>query len=759
MRKLMFAAIGFTAALTAAHYLIPFELILYFAGGAAVISALGFLFRSKARMVILITFIACAFGFIWCFAHEAVFIRPTEELIGKTLVVEARVIDTPKNGDGYSSVTLKLTEDSLPGCKVLVSDYNDVLGNVCTGDILEIELEFRSARVRYGVEDDYYLSSGIFLRAYTGESCIIVGHRAAEIFDFPKVAAAKLKDHILALFPEDVAPLMKALLTGDKSEFYQDDSLYVAMKLAGLSHIIAVSGMHVSFIISLISVFTGRRRITAFLGLPLVWFFAAMTGFSPSVTRASLMISLMLIAPILRRENDSPTSLSAALLIILLINPQAIGSISLQLSFAAMAGIIMVTPRIYKAAAKLYSGKGKLLFTALKCINGVIASSIGALVFTTPLAALHFGYIPLYSVISNLLCLWVMSIAFMASYPICLIGALYFPLGEALAWLVAWLPRYTIFAVKLIARLPWAALYTSSNLAAWWLIFAYLVLITPWFFRGGRGYRPIIPICCCLITLPIVLYISSSVIDKGPSVSAIDVGQGQCIAALADNATVLIDCGGRGSAENAGDCAAEFLLSRGRREVDLMILTHLHDDHANGVIRLMSYMDVKRIVLPEECEATENGDSIIELCYDNNTEIYYISENTLMRVDELALDIFAPIGSEDPNEKGILVLGDYGDFEFLVTGDAGSGTEKQLVSFYPIGDIDLLVAGHHGSKYSTSDELLDSMRPETAFISVGMNSYGHPTDEVLQRLYSRGIDVYRTDKNGNITIMAGNSHG
>ena len=136
--------------------------------------------------------------------------------------------------------------------------------------------------------------------------------------------------------------------------------------------------------------------------------------------------------------------------------------------------------------------------------------------------------------------------------------------------------------------------------------------------------------------------------------------------------------------------------------------------------------------------------------------VVYVS---VLLVYELALDIFAPIGSEDPNEKGILVLGDYGDFEFLVTGDAGSGTEKQLVSFYPIGDIDLLVAGHHGSKYSTSDELLDSMRPETAFISVGMNSYGHPTDEVLQRLYSRGIDVYRTDKNGNITIMAGNSHG
>lgn len=149
-----------------------------------------------------------------------------------------------------------------------------------------------------------------------------------------------------------------------------------------------------------------------------------------------------------------------------------------------------------------------------------------------------------------------------------------------------------------------------------------------------------------------------------------DVGQGQCIVATTDSSTVVIDCGGKGIT-NAGDAAAEYLQSNGRCTVDLLILTHLHADHANGVVRLMNHMDVKRLALPEDCEETEFRDSILDSCYDNGTEVYIITENTGINVGELTLDVFAPFGSEDANEKGLIVLGSRGDFEFLVTGDAG----------------------------------------------------------------------------------------
>lgn len=757
MRILMITAIGYTSALIFSHYVLPEGFLPYFALAFFVSAFFGFIFKNKTRAVILLLCFSAALGFGWSWLHSALFIRPAEALIGSELSSEVQVLEVPGIGDGYSTVLVRLKDDALPACKVLVTDYDGGFTDINPGDTVKMDLSFRSARIRYNAEDDHYFSSGIFLRAkLKGEYSVVSSGQTYGIY-YPKLLADDLKDHILALFPEDVAPLMKALLTGDKTELYQDDSLYVAFRLSGLSHIIAVSGMHVSFIISLISIATGRRRMTAFLGIPLVWFFAAMMGFGPSVTRASLMISLMLLAPILRRENDPPTSLSAALLLLLIINPRSIASISLQLSFAAMAGIILVTPRIYRSVFKLLSGVSGIPGKLLRSAGSIFSASVGAMIFTTPLVALHFGYVPLYSIFSNLLCLWAMSTAFMLAYPAATIGAVYFPLGKLLAWLIAWLPRYTIYIVKHIARLPGAALYTSSNLVSWWLIYAYIVMFAPWLMRGDKAFRPVIPICCCLITLPLTLFLSYRLEDKGPSVTALDVGQGQCVVATGKRGAVVMDCGGKGTALNAGDIAAEYLLSSGHERVELLILTHLHDDHANGVVRLMNYLDVERIVLPSECESTEVGDSILKTCYDMGTEVKYISENTCVRMDGLKLDLIAPIGSADPNEMGLIILGDYGEFEFVVMGDAGMSTEEQLVSFYSPGQVELLVVGHHGSKASTGDVLLDELRPETAFISVGPNNYGHPTKEVLDRLEAHGAKIYRTDINGNISIMAGSN--
>ena len=106
-----------------------------------------------------------------------------------------------------------------------------------------------------------------------------------------------------------------------------------------------------------------------------------------------------------------------------------------------------------------------------------------------------------------------------------------------------------------------------------------------------------------------------------------------------------------------------------------------------------------------------------------------------------------------------MVLGDYGDFEFLITGDADMGTERMLTRLYTLPDIELLIVGHHGSKYSTSEELLEETMPDTAFISVGTNNYGHPTQEALDRLSEHGVEVHRTDMEGSISITVGGDNG
>ena len=765
MRKLLCAACGYGGALLLAHYLLPLDYALWAAAVCAALAGVGFFLRGDLRRRAVIGLLSAALGFCWYFGYQKLFVAPAEDFVDETRTVKVRVCDYASVYDDYASVELRCVDDTVPHVRMLVYDYASGMGELRPGDLAEMPMKLLSAGQYYREESDHYLAEGVLLRGYLKGEYRVTGRAALAWLYFPQEIAHTLKTQVTECFPGDVAPLMKALLTGDRREYYEDDDLYSAMKTAGFSHIIAVSGMHVAFLIGAVSLLTGRRRRrTALIGIPLIVIFMAMIGFTPSVTRAGIMQILLLTAPLLRRENDPPTSLSAAGLILLLVNPIAIASMSLQLSFAAVTGLLLISPKIYDGLTLDARGRNRLPKglpgRALRGICAAFAASVGALVFTSPISALYFGFVPLYGILSNLLCLWAMSLAFLLGYPACLLGLLWKPLGSALGWLTGWLPRYVIFVVKHISGLPMAAVFTQANLGGWWLASVYAVFFGAWLLRGKEKYRPIYPLCASLFMLALISYLPDRDLSGSMEFSAIDVGQGQCLAALTEHGTVLIDCGSTGSVENAGDAAADFLLSCGRKSVDLLVLTHFHADHANGVKRLMSRVDVERLAYPTDCEESAYMDEILLRCEEHGTELYPISENTDMTVDDLTLRLYAPLGSEDINEHCLLIRGDCGDYEFLVTGDAGSGVERLLTSFYELGDMELLVVGHHGSRYSTCDTLLDDITPETAIISVGeSNSYGHPTDEVLERLAERNIEIYRTDLDGTITITVGEDNG
>jgi len=762
IRALALAACGYVCALLTAHYLLPEALLFYLAAACAAVSPAALLLKGRARRVGLLLLLSAALGFGWYGAYRALFVNPAEQFAGQARTVTLRITEYPVVYDDYSAVTARSVDETLPHVRLLIYDNAAGMEELEPGDVVEMPLKLVSAARRYREDSDYYLAEGILLRGYLRGDYTAVRRSAGAWLCFPKRIARAIKTAALETFPSDVAPLMKALLTGDRKEYYEDDVLSSAMKTAGFVHIISVSGMHVAFLVGALSLLTGRRRLTALMGIPMVTVFVAMMGFTPSVVRAGVMQCLLLIAPLLRRENDPPTSLAAAGLILLLANPIAVGGVSLQLSFAAMAGLILLSPRIFDWLTRNAKGRSRLpkgLFGAiLRSLCSAFSASVGALVFTVPLSALHFGSVAIYAVATNLLCLWAMSAAFLLGYPTCLVRLLWQPLGTVIGWVVAWLPRYAAAVVKRIAALPGAMLYTKDNLGAWWLIFVYLLFGVTYALKGKKPYRPVLPVCAAVISLLALSAFTELRISTEPRFTAVDVGQGQCLAALTQRGTVMIDCGG--SCESPGDAAADYLLSCGRRSVDLLVLTHFHADHANGVKRLMSRVKVSRVAFPTDCEENEYMREILALCEAQGTEVFGISQNTDMRVDDLTLRLYAPLGSEDINEHCLLIRGDYGEFEFLVTGDAGIGVEKLLTGFYDLGDLELLVVGHHGSRYATGETLLDSITPEYAFISVGTNNgYGHPTEDVLERLAERNIAVRRTDLEGTISMTVGSSYG
>jgi competence protein ComEC len=196
--------------------------------------------------------------------------------------------------------------------------------------------------------------------------------------------------------------------------------------------VLAVSGMHCGFLLGLIRLLAGRhrRRLVAACAVGVLILYALLTGASPSVLRACVMLILLVAAPLFGRERDGPTSLAAALMLILLANPFAACSISLQLSFAAVAGILFLSPRLYRMLLGRRK-RGKVF----SLIAASFSATMGALIFTVPLSAFYFGTLVLISPVSNLLCLWAATAVFIGAMMSVLVSIICWPLAMALGWI------------------------------------------------------------------------------------------------------------------------------------------------------------------------------------------------------------------------------------------------------------------------------------------------------------------------------------
>ena len=286
-----------------------------------------------------------------------------------------------------------------------------------------------------------------------------------------------------------------------------------------------------------------------------------------------------------------------------------------------------------------------------------------------------------------------------------------------------------------------------------WLGFAYAVLML-WLIWRGEKKRAVLPVCSCAVTLAAALLLNAlSLSGGGLAVSVLDVGQGQSVLFTSAGATVLVDCGGTGPSD-PGDVAADAVQAMGKSRLDLLVLTHCHADHACGVARLFSRLEVGTLAVPDVEEDDPLREEILALARASGTEILLIRDDARMTFGESSLTVYAPLGDGGANEEGLSVLATHGDFDVLVTGDMNAAVEKRLVKYGCLPDIEVLVAGHHGSAASTSEELLLAAKPEYAIISVGYNSYGHPSIAAMERMAAAGCRIYRTDWMGTVTIKS-----
>lgn len=736
MRKLFWFTVGFAGALLLCTGLLWGKslFLLLAAGVLLVLLALAFHWLPWLRIPLAVA-LGLAVGAGQMLFLQKTYYEPFSILDGQTLTAEILALDYGEETDYGMRVKGRVYID---GKAYDVLTYLKEPQEVEPGNTLSGRFQFKLTLPGGEKESDYYPGSGILATASAKAETIVEAGEAGSLRYFPRRMAQRMKSILRECLKEDY-PFAQSLLLGDSSEL--DYETKTALTVSGIRHVIAVSGLHVAVLYLLIQRLTlGKPWLTFCVGVPTLVLFAALVGFTPSVCRAGLMLGLIMLASAIRREYDGLTELAFAALLILFQNPFTAQAVGLQLSVLSVLGIFLFASRIQAfLEAKMGGAKGKSFLSKCKrWLAGSLSVTLSATGLSTLVGMKAFGVVSIIAPLTNLLVLGLISLIFYGVALTCGLGTLYLPLGMLLGKVLHYPIWLVLTIAKTFSRVPMAALYTCGIFDAAFLIGAYLLaglrLVTK---RGRVRYYALAG--CMLFALCQLLSYWVPRQDKC-RLTVLDVGQGQSLLLQSGGESFLIDCGGW-SGETAADAAAEELLSQNIFRLDGMALTHFDTDHAGGAGFLLGRVGTKYLALPGEYSPLgEKADVVLT-----------VAEDTSIPFGEGLLRFFPYDGGNSSQENSMVILFESKNCVILVTGDLDLAGERRLVSTRSLPKVDVLIVGHHGSKNATSEELLQAVQPRVAAISVGKhNSYGHPTEEVLTRLFNIGCPVYRTDEQGTI---------
>ena len=738
MRKLMFFTLGFGAGCALFAYFLPKQYLPWIVVGCAV----GFVFLmampGEKKLHRIASLVCLGFGVsaLWFFSFYGVYLNGAVAADGETLTTRIHVTDYSYETNYGGAVACDVV---LKGKTYHAKAYLKDTMELTPGMEIAGDFRFRVTTPDGQQTATYHQGRGTFLLLYQkGEIEVSQGTQSWK--DAVAVLRRNLKNLLETAFAEDVSPFAKALLLGyTRSLGYAVDTDF---KVSGIRHVVAVSGLHVSILFALLSALTMKNRyLTALVGFPVLFLFSALAGFTPSVTRSCLMLALTLLGLLLEKTYDGPTALSFAVLTMLCMNPLTITDVGFQLSVGSVAGIYAFASPISGWINGLF---GEVKGRKAKLVKWLAASAsvtLGAMAFTVPLCALYFGLVSLVSVLTNLLTLWVIGFIFYGILAVCLLGSFWMGGAKAVAWIIAWPVRYVLAVARFLADIPLAAVYTKSEFIVYWLVLLYVLLGLFWI---SRNKKPVVLLCFGALSLCFALLASwvRPMTDE-IRMTVLDVGQGQSLILQSQGRTFLVDCGGDSDSGSA-DTAAAALLSQGIAKLDAVIVTHADRDHAGGIANLLTRVDTALLILPQDgayLEDTTDG------------QVIYPDRDITLSFSGGSITVYPPKYSGTDNENSLCVLFAGSKCDILITGDRNGFGERSLMRNAAISDVDVLIAGHHGSKNATCQELLEAVRPEIVCISASAdNPYGHPSQEVLQRLQDFGCMVYRTDLNGEILI-------
>lgn len=577
-------------------------------------------------------------------------------------------------------------------------------------------------------------------------------------------ARNRLSQKLDACLGEKEASVLRNILLGDKETLDKDiKELY---RSNGISHILAISGLHISVLG--MGLYRLLRRagcpvpFAAAAGASAILLYALMTGAGVSAYRAAGMFLLRMLAELLGRTYDMLTAAGVMLVLMLLGQPLYLFHSGFLLSFAAVFGIGCLYPVWFGRPGKEIRYRRGIHKKCHAVLNGLKQSAgvgISILLATLPVQLWYYYELPVYAALLNLLVLpfmpFLLGLGILAAvFPSAAVSGL---AGAGIHGILWWFEKLCSIAEKLPGH-TWNPGRPSA-----WQVFLYLAILAAVLLAGKR-------LSGSLKALLVLggIGILAFRLHTGLSVTVLDVDQGECICIRIGGSAYLVDGGSTGR-QNTGEYdILPFLKYHGITHVQSVFITHTDKDHYNGILELLEKdISIGKIVLPATKRAAEgedaNREEILKAAGLHNIPVHTMSKGTVWQeagAGFYCLHPAADFSGQSSNEESLTLYLSYEGFSMLLTGDIEGKGEEQLTRELEragIHSLTVLKTAHHGSRYSTSDAFLKNLSCSAAVISCGKdNSYGHPHEELLERLKRAGTAVYSTPRSGAITIRVKN---
>ncbi len=669
------------------------------------------------------------------------------------------------------------------------------------GDVVEITGVYEEpniARNYKGFDYKQYLKSkNIYGTIDCVQYEIIANNKINIISNIINYVQNNIKENMSNILDEEQGALCIGILIGDReniSDITEDN-----FKKSNLTHMLAVSGSHITYIIVALTTLLSKtnRKFSLIITIIFLLFFTVLTGFTASVLRASIMGILTLLASILHRKSDTINNLGISSIIILLYNPYLLVDAGFLLSYAGTIGIIFFSKKISNGISIIVNkinpnllnieqnNNSKILFVKSiieKIILYVISSlsvTISANIVIIPIMAYMFSTISFTFWISNILAGPIMEVVTIFGFITYLISIVFPMLAEFLAIALNLFLTILLKIAEISSIIPGASIYIKTPslimCVMYYLVIFILFNLKPirQFIRKKAIFRFLIikakkhklKILVTIITVIILLNSIIYVTDKNLKIYFVDVGQGDCtLIQTHEKKNILIDGGGSefGSFDVGESILLPYLLNRGINKIDYMMISHFDSDHIGGLFYIMENLKVDNIIISRQGKNSENFKKFIQIMSEKQINLIIVKRGDYVKIDGTSyFEILFPeekqISDNVLNNNSIVAKFVSSNVTMLFTGDIEEIAEKRLCELYRNTNklqADIIKVAHHGSKTSSTLSFLKLVNPQIALIGVGAdNNFGHPNEGVLERIKKLGTQIYRTDQTGEVSIV------